>query len=74
MNVYGSTSSAKKKNKLDETSFVQKQYLTTNYIESNIEQDFEVKNQFERKKYLLQSILIKLIQSLTLMISSTIRV
>ena len=36
-------------NKIDTALFVQKPYLRTNYIESNIEEDIDLKNQFRNK-------------------------
>ena len=36
-------------NKIDTSLFVQKPYLRTNYIESNIEEDIDLKNQFRIK-------------------------
>ena len=35
--------------KIDTSLFVQKPYLRTNYIESNIEKDIDLKNQFRIK-------------------------
>ena len=51
INVLGSTS-GNTENKLDASSFVQKPYLRTNYIESIIEEDFDMKN-LESKIYLI---------------------
>ena len=45
-------------NKIDTSLFVQKPYLRTNYIESNIEEDIDLKNQY-RIKNLLDPISIK---------------
>ena len=39
-------SSHDNKNKIDTSLFVQKPYLRTNYIEANIEEDIDLKNQF----------------------------
>ena len=36
-------------NKIDTSLFVQKPYLRHNYIESNIEEDIDLKNQFRIK-------------------------
>ena len=47
INVFGSTS-GKNDNKIKTSLFVQKQYLRTNYLESNIE-DIDLKNQFRIK-------------------------
>ena len=46
INVFGNSSSSHDNgNKIDTTLFVQKPYLKTNYIESNIEEDIDLKNQ-----------------------------
>ena len=45
INVFGN-SSKNSDNKIDTSMFVQKPYLRTNYIESNIEEDINLKNQF----------------------------
>ena len=44
-------SSNNSEQKIDTSLFVQKPYLRTNYIEANIEEDLDIKNQF-RIKYL----------------------
>ena len=44
-NVFGNSSN-NSDNKIDTSLFVQKPYLRTNYIESNIEEDIDLKNQF----------------------------
>ena len=47
INVLGNSSSSYHKgNKTDASLFVQKLYLRTNYKEANIEEDFDLKNQF----------------------------
>ena len=46
INVFGNSSSSYDKNKIDTSLFVQKLYLRTNYIEANIEEDIDLKNQF----------------------------
>ena len=47
INVLGNSfSSHDNGNKIDTSRFVQKPFLRTNYIESNIEEDFDTKNQF----------------------------
>ena len=44
INVFGNSfSSYDKGNKIDSSLFVQKTYLRTNYIESNIEEDIDLK-------------------------------
>ena len=48
INVFGNSSSSYD-NKIDTSSFVQKPYLRTNYIESNIEEDIDLKNQYRIK-------------------------
>ena len=48
INVLGSTSK-KIESKIDTTLFVQKPYLRTYYIESNIEEDLEMENHFRIK-------------------------
>ena len=45
INVFGN-SSHDNNNRIDTSLFVQKPYLRTNYIESNIEEDIDLKNQF----------------------------
>ena len=49
MNVFGNFSHDNNK-KIDTSIFVQKPYLRTNYIESNIEEDKDLKKQFRIKK------------------------
>ena len=46
MNVFGSTSSTGLTN-IDTTLFVQKPYLRTNYIESDMEEDIDMKQNFK---------------------------
>ena len=48
INVFGNSSN-NSDNKIDTSLFVQKPYLRINYIESNIEGDFDLKNQFKIK-------------------------
>ena len=48
INVFGNSSHGNN-NKFDTTLFVQKPYLRSNYIESNIEEDIDLKNQFRIK-------------------------
>ena len=48
INVFGNSSN-NSDNKIDTSIFVQKPYLRTNYIESNIEEDIDLKNQFRIK-------------------------
>ena len=49
INVFGNSSSNISQNKIDTTLFVKKPYLRTNYIESNMEEDIDLKNQFRNK-------------------------
>ena len=48
INVFGN-SSHDNNNKIDTSLFVQKPYLRTSYIESNIEEDIDLKNQYRIK-------------------------
>ena len=48
INVFGNSSN-NSDNKIDTILFVQKPYLRTNYKESNIEEDIDLKNQFRIK-------------------------
>ena len=48
INVFGNSSN-NTNNKIDTSLFVQKPYLLTNYIESNIEDDIDLKNQYRIK-------------------------
>ena len=48
INVFGNSSN-NSDNKIDTSLFVQKTYLRTNYIQSNIEEDNDLKNQFRIK-------------------------
>ena len=52
INIFG-ISSNNANNKIDTSLFVQKPYLRTNYIESNIEEDIDMKNQYRIKIYLI---------------------
>ena len=45
INVFGNSNSNDNGNKIDTSLFVQKPYLRTNYIESNIEEDIDLKGQ-----------------------------
>ena len=49
-NVFGNSSSNNIDNKSDTSLVVQKPYLRTNHIESNVEEDIHLKNQFRIKK------------------------
>ena len=48
INVFGNSSN-NTNNKIDTSLFVQKPYLRTNYLESNIEEDIDLKNQYRIK-------------------------
>ena len=48
-NVFGNSSSSYDNNKIDTSLFVQKPYLRTNSIESNIEENINMKKQFKIK-------------------------
>ena len=45
VNVFGNSNSNNSHNKIDTSLFVQKSYLRHNYMESNIEEDIDLKNQ-----------------------------
>ena len=49
INVFGNSSNNNNDNKTDTNLFVQKPYLRTNYIEANIEEDINLKNQYRIK-------------------------
>ena len=49
INVCGNSNSNDNNNKIDTSIFVQKPYLRTNYIEANIEEDLDLKNQYRIK-------------------------
>ena len=49
INVFGNSNSNNSDNKTDTSLFVQKPYLRHNYIEANIEEDIDLKNQFRIK-------------------------
>ena len=48
INVFGNSSNNSEQ-KIDTSLFVQKPYLRTNYIESNIEEEIDLKNQYRIK-------------------------
>ena len=47
--VFGNSNTNKSANKFDTSLFVQKPYLRHNYIEANIEEDIDLKNQNRNK-------------------------
>ena len=49
INVFGNSNTNDNGNKIDTSLFVQKPYLRTNYIEANIEENIDRKNQFKIK-------------------------
>ena len=49
INVFGNSNSNNSEQKIDTSLFVQKPYLRTNYIESNIEEDIDLQNQYRIK-------------------------
>ena len=49
INVFGNSNSNNSDNKIDTSLFVQKPYLKHNYIEANIEEDINMKNQLKIK-------------------------
>ena len=65
INVFGNSSN-NSDNKIDTSLFVQKPYLRTNYIESNIEEDIDLKNQFRTKIYQILYPYEKQLQRITL--------
>ena len=49
-NVFGNSKSNNSGNKIDTSLFVQKPYLRSNYIESKLEEDIDLKNKYRIKK------------------------
>ena len=49
INVFGNSNSSNSDNKIDTSLFVQKPYLRSNFIESDREEDIDLKNQFRIK-------------------------
>ena len=49
INVFGNSNSNNSDNKIDTSMFVQKTYLRHNYIEADIEEDIDLKNQYRIK-------------------------
>ena len=49
INVFGNSNSNSSDNKIDTSLFVKKPYLRHNYIESDVEEDIDLKNQFRTK-------------------------
>ena len=72
IDVFGNSDSKNSENKIDTSLFVQKHYLRTNYIESNIEEDIDLKINIELKIYLILYSYEKQLQKIMLIIYSTI--
>ena len=53
IDVFGNSHSNDSGNKIDTSIFVQKPYLRTNYIETNIEENINLKVNTEYKMYLI---------------------
>ena len=47
INVFGNSSYSNDKNKIDVSRFVQKSYLRSNYIETDLDHDINVKNHYK---------------------------
>ena len=47
INVFGNSNSNDNNNKIDTSRFVQKSYLRSNYIETDIDHDINLKNQYK---------------------------
>ena len=47
MNVFGKSNSNDNGSKIDTSLFVQKPYLRTNYVESIIKEDIDLKNEYK---------------------------
>ena len=75
-NVFGNKSSSRDDgNKTDTSLFVQKLYLRTNYTESNIEENIDLKkNNLELKIYHIVLVLEKQLQKIVLKINFTTQV
>ena len=67
--VFGDSSNIQE-NKNDTGLLVQKPYLRTNFIETNIEENIDLKNQKESKKYLMLLVFQKQLQKIMLIIYS----
>ena len=74
INVFGNSDSNNSDRKIDTSLFVQKPYLRSNYIESNIEEDIDLKFNLELKIYLIQLRYMMLVVEIVLIIISTILV
>ena len=74
INVFGNSNSNNSDNKIDTSLFVQKPYLRSNYIESNIEEDIDLKNQYRIENYLILSAYENLLQKIMSIINLMILV
>ena len=68
INVFGNSSNNNNDNKIDNSLFVKKPYLRTNYIEANIEEDINLKINLELKIYPILYQYKKQLQKITLII------
>ena len=73
INVFGNSSNSSH-NKIDTSLFVKKTYLRTNYIESIIEEDIDLKNQYRIENLQILLAYEKLVVKIMLIIHSTILV
>ena len=73
INVFGNSSHGNR-NKFDTSLLVQKPHLRTIYIESDREEDIDLKNQYKIKIYQVLLVLEKQLQKLMLILCSTILV
>ena len=71
---FGNSNSNNSDNKIDTSLFVQKPYLRTNYIESNIEEDIDLKNQYRIKNLPYPTEIQDACRKIMLIINSTILV
>ena len=72
--VFGNSNTNNSEHKIDTSLFVQKPYLRTNYIEANIEEDIDLKNQYRIKNLPELLVLEKQLPKIMLIIYSTILV
>ena len=73
--VFGNSSSSHDNgNKIDKSSFVQQYYLTTNYIENNLEEDIDLQVQLRFKTYQILLVLEKQLRKTVLIIFFSILV
>ena len=72
INEFGNSNNSE--NRIDTSLFVQKPYLRTKYIESNIEEDINLKNQYTIKNYQILLAYEKQLQKIMLILYSMILV